>query len=212
MEAAKRGLAPKLKADLIDEFHSAAGSLRASSDSLNELRRLWGTSIPDFRVFCLTEDPTSASMWNHYAESMSGAVLEFVCREERDSPWFEARPVTYSTPVAEMFNADEPAEIVMLAQPQAQEAILDRATFRKSPEWSYEKEWRVVSSRRAADTEHYTDYPFHTDELAAVYLGPKIAPADRDALVTSARPFPRARVILMEIEIGRGFRQTVLSD
>ncbi len=156
-------------------------------------------------MLCLTEDPASASMWHHYAGGLSGVVIELECIERFDSPWFAARPVTYGTRAAEMFNADELANIFLMPGDKARAAILDLGTFRKAPEWSYEREWRVVTSKRPRDTGHFTDYPFHSEEVSAVYLGPRIDSADRDSLIVAARSLPHARVLQVAIGMGQSF-------
>jgi hypothetical protein len=204
--AAKRGLPPDLKAEIREALSS--GPLPTSSTALDELRALWRSFIPDFRMLCLTEDPASASMWHHYAGGLSGVVLELECIEHRDSAWFAARPVTYATRAADMFNADELAEIFLMHEQKARAAILDLGTFRKAPEWSYEREWRVVTSRRPWDAGHFTDYPFHPEEVAAIYLGPRIDHSGREALISAARSLPRARVVQVEIGMGQSFTFT----
>jgi hypothetical protein len=202
VEMAKRGLPSGVKAEMISAVIDAARMPSSSGGSLDELRAVWRGFLPDFRILCLTEDPASASMWHHYGGAFSGVVLELECLEDFDSPWFQARPVTYTTRAVDMFNADELAEIILMPQPNAREAILDLATFRKSPEWSNEKEWRIVSSKRTSGTGHTTYYPFHAEEVSALFLGPRIDSADRDALLSAARALPRARVV--QVEIGTG--------
>lgn len=178
---------------------------------LDELRSLWRSFVPEFRILCLTEDPVSASMWNHYAGGFTGAVLEFSCLDELDSAWLAAQPVRYDTPAAEMFNAAELAEITLMPQRQACEAILDRGTFRKAPEWSNEREWRVVGSKQPNESGDYSDWPFRAAELSALYLGPKIATGDRDALIACARLMPHARVFQVEIGAGQGLMVSQVS-
>jgi hypothetical protein len=50
----------------------------------------------------------------------------------------------------------------------------------KTPDWSYEKEWRIpVPGRRSEDSELFGDYGFNPRELTAIYLGPKCSAEDR---------------------------------
>ncbi len=115
---------------------------------LDELRTIWRTFIPSFRMLCLTEDSTSAPMWHHYADELKGVVMEFACLDDLDSPWFQACPVTYNTRAEDMFSAAELAEILLMPPRLREETMLEWATFRKSPDWSNEREWRVVTSKR----------------------------------------------------------------
>jgi len=91
-------------------------------------------------------------------------------------------------------------------QPQAEEAILNLGTLRKSPEWSNEKEWRVVSSRREGEVRDYSDYPFHPAELSTIFLGPRMPTQDSEALIGAAQAFPHARIVKVEIGGGQGFQ------
>jgi hypothetical protein len=207
VEAARRQ-SPERRTEFVAVIKAGFAGQHPSGDSLEALRAMWRDFIPDFRILCLTEDPESASMWHNYADAMKGAVLEFACVDALDSPWLTARSVTYATRAEEMFSASELAEILMMPPGKREEAILDWGTFRKSPEWSNEKEWRVVSSKRATAVGDYTDYPFHVEELSTVFLGPKMMPDDRDALIAEARKYPRTRVVQVEIGKGPGFRVT----
>lgn len=203
---AARHAPPEARSGFVSAITQGFAGQQPSGASLDELRAIWRGFIPDFRILCLTEDPASASMWNHYADELKGAVLEFACVDELDSPWLVARPVTYATRAEDMFSAGELADILLMPQREAQAAILDWATFRKSPEWSNEKEWRVVSSKRATGVGDYTDFSFHPAELSAIYLGPRMPTADREALIAATRSFPRVRVVQVEIGKGQGFQ------
>jgi hypothetical protein len=70
--------------------------------------------------------------------------------------------------------------------------IIDVSTFTKSPDWSYEREWRITSFKRPTDTGPFTDYKFHEKELVAVYLGPMISAPDREVVTALAAEFPAA--------------------
>jgi hypothetical protein len=205
VEAARRA-APDARAEIVSVMKAGFAGQQPSGEPLEDLRALWRGFIPDFRILCLTEDPASASMWHNYADAMKGAVIEFACVDDFDSPWLSARPVTYVTRAEDMFSASELAEILLMPQRKQEETILDWGTFRKSPEWSNEREWRVVSSKRATGVGDYTDYPFHAPELSTVFLGPRMALEDREALITEARRYPRARVVQVAIGKGQGFQ------
>lgn len=205
VEAARRA-PPETRPEFAHAITQGFAGQQPADASLDELRALWRGFIPDFRILCLTEDHASASMWDRYADALRGAVLEFACMDELDSPWLAARPVTYDTRPEDMFTARELADIILMPLPQTQNALLERATFRKSPDWSNEREWRVVSSKRASGVGEFTDFPFNPEELASIYLGPKMSAEDRAALIAAARAFPRVRVVQVEIGKGPGFR------
>jgi hypothetical protein len=205
VEAARRAT-PDARPEFVRAIKEGFAVQQPPGESLDALRAMWRGFIPDFRILCLTDDPSSGSMWHNYADAMKGAVLEFACVDDLDSPWLAARPVTYAWRAEDMFSASELAEILLTPPQKREETILDWGTFRKSPEWSNEREWRVVSSNRATGVGDYTDYPFRAAELSTVYLGPRMALEDREALIAKARKYPRARVIRVEIGQGQGFQ------
>jgi hypothetical protein len=48
---------------------------------------------------------------------------------------------------------------------------LERSVFRKSEDWAYEKEWRIVVKDVRPGAELFLDRPFNTAELVAIYFG-----------------------------------------
>ncbi len=49
----------------------------------------------------------------------------------------------------------------------------------KTREWSYEREWRVMSYSLEGEPECFTDTGFHPAELEAVFLGAAMPGAER---------------------------------
>lgn len=175
VEAVRRGISPEVKAELLAGIEDVTSSHSPSGAAMNELRDLWRTWLPDHRILCLTESPTHVAMWHHYADKYRGVVLEFTCIDELGSAWLAAKPVTYPPEKPAVYTADGWAELMMLPPEAAIRAMLNAATYTKSPDWSYESEWRVASFKRPTDTGNFSDYPFHRQELGAVYFGPMIA-------------------------------------
>lgn len=206
VDAVRNGVAPELKQELLAGIAEVAGSLRPTSAAMDELREMWRNLLPDHRILCLTESPAHAAMWYHYADQYRGAVLEFRCVDELDSAWLLARPVTYPASKPAIYSADGWAEILTMPHQLAVQTILHTATYTKSPDWSYESEWRVASFRREADTGPFTDYKFAPIELAAVYLGPNMSADDRVALRAAAAAFPATKVKATAIGLSREFQ------
>jgi hypothetical protein len=90
-------------------------------------------------------------------------------------------------------------------------AIIDVSTFTKAPDWSYECEWRITSFKRPTDTGSFTDYKFHPNELAAVYLGPLISPCDRERLTALAANYPTVAVWNVSIGMSRDLQFNAVS-
>jgi hypothetical protein len=153
------------------------------TQALQLLRETWSVLVPNFRVLCLSEAHDVAPMWNHYADKYQGVVLEFFAVAEIDSVFQVARPVVYQD-VPSM--ADVNAWVrCMLGEGDArwQDLFLEYL-YVKTPDWSYEKEWRVpVPARRPDDSDLFGDYGFHPRELTGIYFGPKCSDHDREDLL-----------------------------
>mgnify|MGYP001600634068 CR=1 FL=1 len=200
IDTVKNGISPELKVELLAGLKETASSNRPTSDSMDSLRAMWRSFIPDFRILCLTESPDHLAMWYHYADQYRGVVLEFRCDDVLDSAWLAARPVTYPSEKPAVYTADGWATLLTMPHKLAIQTMIDLSTFTKVPDWSYEREWRITSFKRPDDTGPFTDYKFHPIELAAVYLGPMIAVSDREAIVSLAKNYPS--VVVWDVSIG----------
>lgn len=205
VEAVKRGIPDELRAELLEGIRDTAESMQPTGAPMEEMRTLWRSWIPDFRILCLTESPKHVAMWMHYANRYTGAVLEFRCVRELDSPWLIAQPVQYTDSAPAIYTADGWATILAMEQQRAIRRILDVAAFTKSTDWSYEREWRITTFKRHGDKGNYTDYQFHAEELGAIYLGPLIEDADKAELLASMASYPNARIIQVSIGMAREF-------
>jgi hypothetical protein len=144
VETVKRGIPPEVKREMLESIETPEPLQAGSGQAVEELRRIWRALIPDLRILCLTERPTHAAMWCHYAGNYSGAVLEFRCLDETDSALLTAERVIYPTEKPAIYTAEGWAELVVLDQRSATEKMLYIATHTKAPDWRYENEWRVV--------------------------------------------------------------------
>jgi Protein of unknown function (DUF2971) len=169
-ETMKRNGAPEIRVKLLRGIQELAPSYRPRKESLDEMREIWRRLLPELRVLCLTESPAHVAMWYHYADRYRGVVLEFKCIDELDSACLMARPVEYPVEKPAIYTAEGWAKLLMMQNRLTTEKFLELATFMKSPDWSYEREWRVTSWKRPADIGLYTDYRFDQRELGAVYL------------------------------------------
>ena len=205
VEAVKKGIPTELKQKLLAGIEDVTSTHRPAGAAMDELRERWRTELPDHRILCLTENPRHVAMWHHYADKYQGVVLEFRCIDELDSAWLAAEQVSYPTVKPCVYTADGWAELMTLQPEAAIRTMLHAATYTKSPDWSYESEWRVASFKRPTDTGSFTAYGFHRQELGAVYFGPMIPPDDRLSLRIAAGAFPCARLWDVEIGMSREF-------
>jgi Protein of unknown function (DUF2971) len=99
-------------------------------------------------ILSLTEIPTNALMWSHYAEGGRGILVEFSsshpwfwCQRSEDDDFHHLRQVKYPSSRPPKFLFD---------------TIGEELLYTKDKEWEYEREWRIIRS--------FSD--------AAVHLGP----------------------------------------
>jgi len=132
---------------------------------IDDFREHWRKLVKNLRILCLTTDYKNTPMWNHYAESYTGVVLEFLCKEETQSPWMLAKPVCYTDEKPKNYSPEGMAELLVLPQKKGIEYLVDKSTYIKKTEWSQEKEWRVLFSKRPNELNKLTsDYTFHHKE------------------------------------------------
>lgn len=205
VDTINHGIDLRLRTKMHAELKQSAETYRPTGASLEALRQLWRTLVPNFRILCLTESPDHSAMWFHYADQYRGAVLEFACSDELDSAWLMAKPVTYPTVKPEIYEADGWAKILTMRHDLAINTIYHTATYTKSPDWSYEKEWRLASLKRGNETGLYSDYKFDPRELLSVYLGPLISQNDKDSLVAATSKHPHVRIFEVSIGMSRAF-------
>lgn len=112
----------------------AAYSLDNNKIAHNWHNKRWG-------ILSLSDRPANLLMWAHYADNHRGFVIQFNGRHE----FFRTGamgPVEYSEtrPIVSITTLDSP-----------------EVYFRKSCDWSYEREWRLVRPLIEADTTIETD-------------------------------------------------------
>jgi hypothetical protein len=128
-------------------------------------------------------------MWAHYADNHQGAVIGF-----RDVPakntalCGEVRAVTYQADLPALLDtADEWAAHMTGEAPMDMNAAFLRMAFTKSDHWRYEKEWRWWDRAKPGTSELAEPTRVDAEDFAAVYLGCRIRPEDRDFIVQLVR-------------------------
>ncbi|MGF6549430.1 DUF2971 domain-containing protein [Paraburkholderia youngii] len=112
-------------------------------------------------VLCLGEDHKNLLMWSHYADSHRGLCIGF---RRNASPFNLSRKVLYSS-VRPVIPFD--------VEGVADDDSIEKALLTKSPEWSYEKEWRIIKRKVGIGEieyyrQRYSDDPQLGDEIADV--------------------------------------------
>ena len=116
------------------------------------------------RVFCVTESPTNALMWAHYADSHRGICIGF--RSSSPALLACAKKVAYSSTVPSV-DFDQNRQ-------RAKESV----ALTKSRDWAYEHEWRILSTDSTAHSNGFM--PIDKDDISEVIFGAHISGSDRD--------------------------------
>ncbi len=131
-------------------------------------------------LISMSETYLDYPLWAYYGSNFGGMCLEFDTQElvisdlPRDS--LVPIPVIYDSsapaPITfEMLSSSDPMKIVM------------RRLSQKRAEWQHEKEWRYLAG--SAGRKLYTD-----PALKRIYLGPRIQPEAKSAIVDAMRSRP----------------------
>ena len=125
------------------EFHfhltnTNLGGIPINQLSLEEAKK----AIKELAVVCLSEIDNDILMWSHYADGHTGFCIEFERSDNNDlGKWDYCLPVTYDAVEVPSFDPprlEERASVAMIVSS-------------KAPNWSYEKEWRLIISHEFAN-------------------------------------------------------------
>ena len=144
----------------IERRHKDSGTIELFHDELHKMLR------SHIAMYCLSERNDSLLMWAHYATKHTGFCIEFEASDE--TPFFgAAQPVSYRSdyPRVDFFKTP-PAEQV------------DPIFLTKSPDWCYEREWRIIDHTRDRGLR---DYP--EELMTGVIFGMRMSDKDKLSVV-----------------------------
>lgn len=175
--ASKEG---SLSADQVDEFLSVMKRIAARRDA-KIVEGIAARLRSSVKVCSFSELNDSILMWSHYADHHRGFCLEYPIHTipAQDIRRRLLFPVVYSaalldsTPIFERMAASKPFNNLFPVG----------ACLRKSPAWSYEKEWRLVLP--GGILAEATTYAMPT--ASAIYLGAQASAEDGAKLTAIAR-------------------------
>jgi hypothetical protein len=101
-----------------------------------ELKASLKAQIRAIGVLCLSETPCEILMWSHYAQDHKGFCIEYRL-DESSLLKAMAQPVRYTDTYPSLSVKNLPGD--------AEDNFLDICLYTKAKQWSYEKEWRVIS-------------------------------------------------------------------
>ena len=175
----------ELIADNIDEIYDFESINKSYNNTLEKIQG----SLNCHGVFCTTLNHDSLLMWAHYAQSHQGAVFEFAPDFERGSVLCASKPVRYNKerPLVFRSPSDMLRHGITMSEDESTRQIIDNLIFTKSPEWCYEREFRLAIPNFIDIGATYNTVNFAPNELSAVYLGCRINQNDGDELISMAR-------------------------
>lgn len=128
-------------------------------------------------ALCICEVNNSLLMWAHYARNHTGAVFGLDV-DKLPSNHFALRKVNY---VNEFPSQDLKRAVSAFLGRENQagnEHHIKEWMFTKSEEWSYEQEWRLLSSSDISENNHL--YKYNCQLIKEVYLGYAMPPEQKD--------------------------------
>ena len=115
------------------QFAQRAGQEGAYLIDNNRLAQ--ATFDSKFGILCLTENPDSLLMWAHYANNHNGFVIQF----DETHEFFA--PTAYESQSLQLTKVEYSAQRPILSYSSINSLSV---YYRKSPEWAYEFEWRII--------------------------------------------------------------------
>jgi hypothetical protein len=203
------GYQPEHSAELIRE----TGRIIESMLGLRAVQLARKAIDEEYGILCLSANPTSLLMWGHYASDHRGYAIGFDSNHKWFRAYDEETAVGCIHPV--QYSPDRPAAA------SDQLTYLDYL-FKKSIEWSYEREWRIVRPLQDGEILPDTNPPvvlfqFPIDSVRRVVFGGRMSREDKDRIASAieaqtgagsvelavARPDSRYyRLNLLEFESG----------
>lgn len=107
---------------------------------VNQQIRKFQSDFEDLRtrmgITCLSETDDSLLMWAHYASNHSGICVEYELLEFNKLLGFSPVPIVYSNERVSIHTLETLAKDIL--------GIFIESLTSKSPEWTYEREWRII--------------------------------------------------------------------
>lgn len=140
--------------------------IRSLKFTFEDLKKQMGIS-------CLSESDDSLLMWAHYANNHCGMCVEYELLEINEQLGFSPVPVIYSDERVK-FHLNN----IDTIESDSTSVFVESITS-KSPEWSYEREWRIIRDVVACGTDWNPEKKGALLEMirpSSVILGCKVKP------------------------------------
>lgn len=129
---------------------------------------------PSLKICSFSETPDSIVMWSHYGDQHRGFCIEYDIKElSEETPFIRMLfPIIYSE---KFFDATPYYQAVTANKTGFNTHFPLLAALHKSPEWAYEREWRLVISASMVKN----DLGFAAPKAKTVFLGHRMSEAHR---------------------------------
>lgn len=135
----------------------------SNDDKFKEEMQEFLKNLIKHKVCCFTTSNKNKLMWSHYADSYKGVCYEYDLSNDIELYKY-LRPVEYSNEFPIINSTDE----------------MPKALLRKSQEWAYEEEWRILEAR---DSKVY----LKPDTLKGITFGHKVTDNIRQEIIETAK-------------------------
>lgn len=150
-------------------------------------RKEWAERMANYRLFCVCERHDNMLLWSHYADCHKGVVFELDGSAEGGIPLSVAERVVYSNRAPSLHTRKEWIDVALGLTPVASGTeVWKRLVTTKARPWAYEREWRLILGRRSGENAGYADLPFDPQNVSKLFLGCKITPRQRNAIMRLA--------------------------
>jgi hypothetical protein len=153
------GTTPEQMAKSVNDYKRQGLKERVKSHAQNYQRECGER----FRILCFSESIHSPLMWGHYCDCHAGFALQF----ETSHQFFRDRLAIVH------YNKERPK----VDDPLAGYSI----PLTKNEEWSYEKEWRIVTETNSPAS-YFESLP--AESIKAIYFGIRMTAVDRQEIET----------------------------
>lgn len=186
------------EAELMNAFSRIEQS--NADEIIEETLRSHFEALKGARVLCLTSSFQNEVMWGTYADNHTSCALGFKASLE-DSPFHEARPVTYTEKPAVVGSGLD--FLLYGGSQELRQKTIEAVCYSKKSAWSYEQEWRLITWRPNEADATYGDYVFYPEELDSVTFGARANPEFIKAICeVTRRQYPAVSLFRMTHQNG----------
>ncbi|EIC9802240.1 DUF2971 domain-containing protein [Vibrio cholerae] len=136
-------------------------------ESAEYFRQLLFGNLQSALVLCLSQDATNNLMWSHYAAWHTGFCIEF-----NSTKLLQCLDLYHH---AEVNYNSQPYDVLSNLKATAHDRLhpAKQICFMKSPEWRYEREYRLIHKKLSQKEVHSTPVSYDPNCVESIYFGMK---------------------------------------